>query len=85
MARIGIEDPKGFAKRKYGQRKDVEVLQDCLIGPRYLTQLEAVLDEVEASTSWSDVVVCGPVVGEVVWWYVVRLLVKWCDGMWSSC
>ena len=84
MARIGIEDPRGFTKRKYGQRKDVEVLQDCLIGPRYLTQLEAVLDEVEASASWSDVVVCGPVDRGVVWWYVVQLFVEWCGGMWSS-
>jgi hypothetical protein len=60
LARIGIDDPKGYARRRYGQAKDVEVLKECMLGPRYISQLEAALDDAETSATWTDVVTILP-------------------------
>ena len=60
LSRLGIEDPRGYIGSRYGNRTDSEaVLQlvSCCVGSSVCTEVEGVIEEVQASGGWADVLV----------------------------
>ena len=59
LTRLGVEDPKGYAKCRFGESKDAMLLDSCLLGPTHLSQVESALEDAQNNETWVDVQVRG--------------------------
>ena len=55
LSRLGLEDPRGYAKSRFGGRTDTVLLDSCLLGPSYLGQVESALEDTQNSETWLDI------------------------------
>ena len=55
LGRLGVENPRDYAKKRFGS--DVLVLSGCIVGPSFISQVEAGLDEVIVNQQWMDILV----------------------------
>ena len=59
LSRLGLEDPKGYAKCRFSGCKDVVLLDSCLLGPAHIGQVDSALEDTQNSETWVDVQVRG--------------------------
>ena len=57
MSRLGIDDPRGYITRRYGNRDDVIQLESCCVSQVVVMEVDAALEEVRTSGGWVDIMV----------------------------
>lgn len=57
LSRVGINDPKSFIAKSIQSEDDLLYLQNCAVGQQLLDQIEATVEEVSASRSWTNILV----------------------------
>ncbi|XP_065225139.1 E3 UFM1-protein ligase 1 homolog isoform X2 [Planococcus citri] len=62
LNRVGINDPKGFIAKSLKSDEKLFYLQNCAVGQQLLDQIEATIEEVLASRSWTNILNVLPTV-----------------------
>ena len=57
LSRVGIDDPRGYARQRYDDKEGLVILESCCLGPAVLCEVEGALEEMKTTGSWVDVLV----------------------------
>ena len=60
LARLGIEDPKGYIKRRFKDSSvggELMMLGSCCVGQSVITEIEGAVEEASSSRTWVDILV----------------------------
>lgn len=86
LSRMGIDDPKGFVEKRYGESDTkVTLLVTCAVGEAVVTEVEAAVEEAQSSGSWIDIMVsiyyglCNIFVHKIIvcplhWTYIISIV-----------
>ena len=59
LGRVGIDDPRGYARQRYAEKEGLVILESCCLGPAVLCEVEGALEEMKTTGSWVDALVRG--------------------------
>ena len=71
LSHVGIDDPRGYVRQRYGEKEGLVILEGCCVGPAVLCEVEGALEEMKTSGGWVDVLVIES-------FYLIRPLTPLC-------